>query len=81
MDHVETFGRWKSEAALRYLGESHIVDMAGVLRRHRAGAMLDDGEDGRVTPRASGPALCTPDALQSLLERVSRFERQSSACV
>ena len=41
--------------------------------------MLDDGEDGRLTPRASGPALCTPDALQSLLERMSRLERQSSA--
>ena len=33
----------------------------------------------RLTPRASGPTLCTPDALQSLLEHVSRLERQSSA--
>ena len=66
VDRVKTFGRWLSGATLRYLCESHIVDMAGVMRRHRVGAMLDGGEDGRLTPQASGPALRTPDALQRL---------------
>ena len=66
-------------AALQNLGDSLIMDISGVIRRHRTGAMLDGGEDGHLTPRARGPALRTPDALQSLLERLSRLERQSSS--
>ena len=74
VDRVKTFGRSLSRAALRYFGESNIVDMAGVLRRHRASAMLDVGEDERLTPRTSGPVLCTPDASQSLLDLLQFWE-------
>ena len=50
VDRVKTLGRWLRGDALRYPGESYIVDTAGVMRRHRVGAMLDGGEDGRLKP-------------------------------
>ena len=54
-----------------------------VLRR--SGAMqvptLEGDEDARPSTRAGGLAVCTPDASQLWLERVSRLEHQSSFSV
>ena len=48
--------------------------------RH-ASATLEGDEDARPSTRAGGLAVCTPDASQLWLERVSRLEHQSSFSV
>jgi hypothetical protein len=67
VDQIRTFGRWSSDAVLRYLADSHVADMALVRRR---GAVRREDLVVAVPldePRASGPQLCTALELDKLV--------------
>ena len=66
VEQIRTFGRWCSDAVVRYLGESHVADMARVRRR---GALQRDLVQAMAleAPRASGPQLCTALELERFI--------------
>ena len=81
IEHIKTFGRWASDTVVRYLGESHVSDLARARRRFiRDQGLLEGHELSAVA--ASGPSLCTPVEVERIVARaVSESLQQSTARV
>ena len=67
VDQVKTFGRWASDTVLRYLGETHVSDLARSRRRLiREQGLLDCAP--LAAPGPSGPACYTEEEIQRLVQ-------------
>jgi hypothetical protein len=65
---VRTFGRWASDTVVRYLGETHVSDLASTRRRlTRERGLLECAP--LEAPAASGPSMCTAAELERLVEQ------------
>ena len=67
VEQVQTFGRWSSDVVVRYLGESHVSDMARTHRQQLRERALLEGQ-ALVTASRSGPQLETTDEVQKIVK-------------
>ena len=67
VEQVQTFGRWSSDVVVRYLGESHVADMAKTRRQQLRDQALLECEPLAVANR-SGPLLETKTEVQKLVD-------------
>ena len=67
VEQVQTFGRWSSDVVVRYLGESHVADMAKTRRQQLRDQALLESQTMAVASR-SGPQLETGTEVQRLVD-------------